>query len=414
MQHLPRRHFVTLAAASTAGFAFGQRAFAQAQSGTTPTATDGKSPAAGQSPTVAKAEKPLKILILGGTAFLGPEVVEAAQARGHTVTLFNRGKTRPNLFPGVEKLRGDRDPKKDEGLKALEGREWDVVIDNCGYFPRMVKASADLLAANVKQYIFVSSISALKGGAAPNSDESAPVETLSDPTVESFGAGFENYGGLKALCEAAAEAAMPGRVTNIRPGFIVGPGDVTGRFNYLPLRAREGGEMLGPGTPNDPLQWIDVRDLAEWIVKCAEAKTVGVFVATGPASGGTIGEVVDTSIRIAKENADAAPKDANVKPVDTTVTWVPTEFLMSLGVSPGGDLPIWVPPVGESAGFHRWNVSKAVAAGLTFRPVAETIRGIYRWYDPLTPEQQKKFRAGLSREREVEVLKAWHESQKKG
>lgn len=400
---LPRRRFVALATVSTVGLAASLTS-ATMQAGTT---TDAKPAADG------KAAKPLKILILGGTAFLGPETVEAAVARGHTVTLFNRGKTRPNLFPDIEKLRGDRDPKKGEGLKALEGREFDVIIDNSGYFPRMVKTSAELLAPKAKQYIYISSISALKQGAPPNSDESAPVETLADPTVETMGAGFENYGGLKALCEQAAEAAMPGRVTNIRPGFIVGPGDVTGRFNYWPLRAREGGEMLGPGTPNDPVQWIDVRDLAKWIIHCAEKNIVGVFVATGPQKPGTIGEIIDTSIRVAKDEAAKSDGTTSKRPVDTTVTWVPTEFLMAQGVSPGGDLPIWIPPEGEMAGFHRWNVSKAVGAGLTFRPLEDTLRGILTWYDGLKPEEQAKFRAGMKRDREEKVLAAWKEFQAK-
>ena len=398
MSELPRRRFVTLAAASAASIGMASRLFASQQS---PSTKGAGAPAAG------KAAKPLRILVLGGTQFLGPEVVQAALARGHTVTLFNRGRTRAELFPELEKLRGDRDPKKGDGLKALEGREWDVCIDDCGYYPRMVKASAELLAPKIKQYIFVSSISAFKEGAPPESDESAPVATLEDPTVENMGAQFQNYGGLKALCEQAAEAAMPGRVANVRPGFIVGPGDVTGRFSYWPLRAREGGEMLGPGSASDPVQWIDVRDLAEFLVHLAEQNTNGVFIATGPKKPGTIGEIIDASIATAKATAPAG------KTVDTTVTWVPTEFLMANQVSPGGDLPIWIPPEGEYAGFHRWNVGKAVAAGLSFRPLDATIRGIYTWYDALTPEQQKKYRAGLSRDRETEVLKAWHEAQAK-
>ncbi len=400
-RHLHRRQFVALATVGAAGLALGHRAFAGqdgAQGGTT------SQPAAPGAP--AKAATPLRILILGGTAFLGPEVVEAAQTRGHSVTLFNRGKTRPELFPNLEKLRGDRDPGKDEGLKSLEGREWDVVVDNSGYYPRHVKASAELLAGKVGQYIYISSISAFKEGAPANSNESFPVATLDDPTVETMGEGFTNYGGLKALGEQAAEAAMPGRVTNIRPGFIVGPGDWTGRFSYWPLRARLGGEMLGPGTPQDPVQWIDVRDLAEWIVLCAEKKVVGLFSATGPKPPSTMGEVISESIRVAKETAGTGSSESTL--VDATVTWVPADFLQSLGVSAGGDLPIWIPPQGEAAGFHQWNIDKAVAAGLRFRSLDETIRGIYTWIDGLKPEQKGRLRpAGMTRDREAEVLKAW-------
>lgn len=371
-------------------------------------------PAAGGQPPAAP--RKLRILILGGTAFLGPEVVEAARARGHEVTLFNRGKTRPELFPDIEKLRGDRDPKKGDGLKALEGdRTWDVVVDNSGYYPRMVGASAELLGPRIKQYIYVSSISAFKEGAPPDSDESFPVATLEDPTVEEMGAGFQNYGGLKALCEQAAEKACPGRTLNIRPGFIVGPGDPTGRFSYWPLRAREGGEMIAPGTPSDPLQWIDVRDLAEWIVRCAENGTMGMFLATGPnpkgpTGPGTIGQVVEASIKAAP--AAGVPAAVVVEgappPPPATAVWIPAEFLQAQGV-PIGALPIWIPPMGEAAGFHRWNNAKAVAAGLTFRPLDDTVKGINTWVDTLPKEKYARVRGGMPREREAEVLKAWKE-----
>lgn len=402
MQSLHRRHFVALVAGSAAaGLAatYGQRAYAVAQA---PQATGGK------------AAKPLKILILGGTAFIGPEFVEVATGRGHTITLFNRGKTRPSLFPDIEKLRGDRDPKKDEGLKSIEeaikaGRTWDVVVDNSGYYPRHVKASAELLAPACKHYIFVSSISAFKEGAPANSDESYPVATLDDPAVEDMKGGLF-YGGLKALCEAAAEAAMPGRVANIRPGFIVGPGDWTGRFSHWPLRARQGGEMIAPGTPKDPVQWIDVRDLAEWLVLCAERTVTGVYIATGPRVGetnhGTMGDIIETSLKVAKETASPAGS------VDTSATWIDAEFLMASNVSPGGDLPIWIPPSGEMAGFHQWNVAKASAAGLRFRKVEDTIRGIYTWIDGLSADERKAVRnPGINREREATVLAAWKKAQ---
>ena len=212
----------------------------------------------------------LKILILGGTGFIGPWEVEAAKARGHEVTLFNRGKSRPDMFTELEKLKGDRDPDKDDGLSALVGRTFDVVIDNSGYYPRHVKASAELLGPNVKQYIYVSSISAYGQTDVEGQDETAPLATMDDPTVEEMGEGWVNYGPLKALCEGAAEAAMPGRVTVVRPGYIVGPGDHTHRFTYWPLRIREGGEVAVPGGPDDPIQVIDVRDLTEWIIHMAE------------------------------------------------------------------------------------------------------------------------------------------------
>ena len=189
----------------------------------------------------------MNLLILGGTVFLGRHLVEAALARGHAVTLFNRGQHNPDLFPEVERLRGDRDGD----LQALEGRRWDAVVDTCGYVPRVVRASAEMLAPNVDHYTFISSISVYADTSKPGIDEQAPVGTLDDPTTEEVTG--ESYGPLKALCEQAAEAAMPGRVLNIRPGLIVGPHDPTDRFTYWVRRVAEGGEVLAPGNPHAPV-----------------------------------------------------------------------------------------------------------------------------------------------------------------
>ncbi|HEY0093963.1 MAG TPA: SDR family oxidoreductase, partial [Archangium sp.] len=249
-----------------------------------------------------------RILILGGTAFLGPQLVEAARARGHTVTLFNRGKTRPQLFPDVEKLHGDRDPTKGEGLKALEGRTWDAVIDTSGYVPRMVRASAQLLAPHVGQYLFISSISVYKDMSRPGLDETAPVATTSEPDNETIGG--ENYGALKALCEQEAEAAFPGRTTNIRPGLIVGPEDPTQRFTYWPERVARGGEVLAPGDGSDPVQFIDVRDLAEWTLLALENRDVGVFNATGPTQPLTVGEMLEACKQAGQSDATFTWADA--------------------------------------------------------------------------------------------------------
>ncbi|HEV7559844.1 MAG TPA: NAD-dependent epimerase/dehydratase family protein, partial [Kofleriaceae bacterium] len=216
------------------------------------------------------------ILILGGTNFIGPHIVEAARAHGHTVTLFNRGKTHPGLFPDVEKLHGDRDGH----LEALAGRKWDAVVDPSGFIPRIVKASAELLAPNVGHYIFISTISVYGKEDKLDPDETLAVTTPPNPSTEGA---RENYGGFKAQCEQAAEAAMPGRVANLRPGLIVGPGDPTGRFTHWPTRMADGGEVLCPGDGSTPTQWIDARDLAAWIVHVIEARTVGTFNALGPA-----------------------------------------------------------------------------------------------------------------------------------
>lgn len=382
--HTTRRTFIRTTAATTAAFAAAPLAFAR------PRRDDPK-------PAVDAAAKPaaskLKILILGGTAFLGPELVEAAQTRGHTLTLFNRGKTRPNLFPDIEKLRGDRDPKKDEGLKALEGdRTWDAVIDTSGYYPRMVKASAELLAPRVGHYTFISSISAYKDSSKPGSDETAPVDTMEDETIEEMGPDGKYYGPLKALCEQAAEKAMPGKTANIRPGYIVGPGDWSGRFNYWPLRIEKGGEVLAPGTPDDPIQIIDVRDLADWCIHCVEQRVTGLFNAVGPAEKLPWGRVLDVCKQVTK--------------TDAKFTWVDAKFIEE-HAKPGDYLPIWISPAGEMAGFHQWSNKRALDKGLKFRPLNETVEALLKWYKELTPDRQQRFKAGITIERESELLAAW-------
>jgi 2'-hydroxyisoflavone reductase len=343
----------------------------------------------------AKAKK--KILVLGGTGFLGPAFVTAAQARGHSVTLFNRGKTRPELFPNVEKLRGDRDPKKGEGLKALEGKKWDAVLDTSGYYPRMVQASAELLAPHVQQYIFISSISAYASDETPHEDESGPTAKLADPTVESMGSNFENFGGLKRLCEEAAEKALPGRVANIRPGYIVGPEDRSDRFTYWPVRFDKGGEMLAPGSPEDPIQVIDVRDLAEWLVLVVENDLTGIFNTTGPEKPWSMGGVLATC------------KEVTGK--DTRLVWVPSDFLAKHGESGDGSIPIWMPPSGKTKGAHLRSNAKAVKAGLKFRPVSVTVRDTLAYLKSLPEERRNKLRAGLTPEREAELLALWAQEQ---
>ena len=219
--------------------------------------------------------KPMKILILGGTSFLGPQIVEAAQARGHVLTLFNRGKTNPGLFPDVEKLHGDRNGD----LKSLEGRQWDSVVDTSGFVPRLVTLSASLLAPNVKQYVFISTISVFGENLKPGTAENGPLATMPDETSEDVP---KYYGALKALCEKAADKAMSGRACNIRPGLIVGPGDKSDRYTYWPVRLARGGEVLAPGDGSDPIQYVDVRDLGAWVVTAVEKNLSGTYNATGP------------------------------------------------------------------------------------------------------------------------------------
>lgn len=391
--------------------------------------------AARSAPEAPKAA-PKRILILGGTGFLGPKTVAAAQARGHHVTVFNRGK-REKLQPleaQVDHLYGNRDPNlpaNDEkgadgqllepngspkGLEQLVGKSWDVVIDNSGYYPRMVAASAQLLAQQgVKQYIFISSISVYDVNPAQGGDETTPIAKLTDPTVETMGATFENYGGLKALCEQAAEAAFPGRAAIVRPGYIVGPGDPTDRFTYWPVRVARGGQVLAPGAPEDPLQWIDVRDLAEWLVTLVEQGTTGTFNAVGPSQPGRWGDVLQSCVAASGGKA--------------TLEWVPATWLKENEMGGEDSFPIWVPPVDKFAGFHRWNNDRAEATGLKFRPMDETVKGLLEWYPgeierrvrvtkeleaaakakgtPPPKGDPSALRAGPSAAREQELLAKW-------
>ncbi|MDR3684522.1 MAG: twin-arginine translocation signal domain-containing protein [Geothrix sp.] len=334
---------------------------------------------------------PKKILILGGTGFLGPATIEIAQARGHQVTMFNRGKTRPDLFPGVEKLHGDRDPKKGEGLKALETGRWDAVIDNSAYYPRMVAASAGLLAPRVKQYLLISSISAYREPNPENGTEEAPLATLADPAVEDMGKDYANYGGLKALCEQAAQRALPGRTAVIRPGYIVGPDDPSGRFTYWPVRFDRGGEVAVPGAPADPVQIIDVRDLAAWLVHLVEQGTTGVFNACGPEKRLAWGSLVE---------AFQTAGNPGARPL-----WISADFVAK---QEGVEFPIWAAYAGETRGFHTWRNDRAVQAGLRFRPALDTVRDTLAWFK--TQEKLDKGRnklAGPSAEQEAKLLAAW-------
>jgi 2'-hydroxyisoflavone reductase len=360
-----------------------RRDFLQASLATLAACAAPKAGGPGGSP---RADGPSRILILGGTGFLGPALVEAARARGDVVTLFNRGKTNPGRFTDLEQLHGDRDGK----LEALAGRRWDVVIDTSGYVPRIVRMSAELLAPSVERYVFVSSISAYDESIPPGSDEDAKIAALSDPATEDVRA---NYGALKAACERAAEAAMPGRVLVVRPGLIVGPGDPTDRFTYWPVRLAEGGAVLAPGTGDDPIQVVDVRDLGAWMVDMAGRRAVGTMNAVGPASR--------TSMRTMLEACQPAAGPA------APLTWVPWPFLEKEKVEPWGDMPVWIPAGGPESGMSQVSIARAVAAGLRFRPLGETARDTLSWWNGLPAERRAKPRAGLSRERERQVLSAW-------
>jgi 2'-hydroxyisoflavone reductase len=327
----------------------------------------------------------VRILILGGTVFLGRHLVDAALIQGHTVTLFNRGQRDPELFPDVEKLRGNRDGD----LEALRGRRWDAVIDPSGYVPRVVRASAELLAEAVEHYTFISSLSVYAEFSNPGLSEDSAVAALpagQEATEEITG---ETYGALKVLAERAAEAALPGRTLNVRPGLIVGPHDPSDRFTYWPARVARGGEVLAPGNPARPVQFIDVRDLAEWILRLVVDRQTGTFNATGPAEPLAMSDFLETCRAVSAS--------------DARFTWVPEALLLEHGVTAYTELPLWVPET--EGGFDRFDISRALAAGLTFRPVADTVRDTLAW-DATRPAGTER-RNGLPPEREAALLEAF-------
>ena len=371
-----RREFMHTVAAVAASTAAGSAALA----------------AAGQASS--RAAKPLRILILGGTRFLGVHLTQLALDRGHQVTQFNRGKTNPDLFPQVEHLHGDRDGQ----LDSLRGRKWDAVIDDSGYVPRHVRLSAELLAPNVSQYLFISTISVYASLAKPVTEDS-PVGKIADESVEKVD--NQTYGPLKALCEKAALAALPGRATVFRPGLIVGPDDSTDRFTYWPARAARGGELLAPGTPRDPIQFIDARDLAAFALRAVENRIMGTFNVVSPPGKFTMGELIEASIAAANEQVKPNPPPHAV--------WVTSDFLEKQKVEPWSDMPVWIPESGDDAGAEHTNVARAMKAGLSIRPIRQTVSDTLAWHLKRPKAEQDALKAGIAPQREQEVLSAWHQ-----
>jgi 2'-hydroxyisoflavone reductase len=325
----------------------------------------------------------MKLLLLGGTRFLGRAAAEEALRRGHEVTLFNRGLTNPELFPDAEHLHGDRDGD----LSALGGRSWDAVIDPSGYLPRVVRASAELLADAVEHYVFVSSISVYRSFSTPGFDEDAPRIELEDPTVEEV---LEYYGGLKAVCEDVVAEVYPGRSANVRAGLLVGPHDPTDRFTYWPLRVAQGGEVLAPAPPDRPVQFVDARDLGAWLVTLADNRTAGAFNATAPPL--PLIELLDSCKRVSGS--------------DATIKWVDEAFLLEREVGQWMELPLWLAQSElEWAHMQEADVSRAIAAGLTFRPLEETVRDTLAWAQA-REEPGMAEGVGLALEREAELLAA--------
>ena len=332
-------------------------------------------------------QKNMNILILGGTGFIGPHMVREALRRGHSVSLFNRGKTNNTLFPDLDLYAGDRDG----GLDVLKGIKWDAVIDNSGYVPRHVADSARLLKPLARHYVFVSSISAYASFATPL-DENSPVGKLDDESVEEVTG--ETYGPLKALCEKRAAAEFGAdNLTVLRPTYICGPGDKTDRFSYWPVRTLRGGDMIWPGSRADYAQIIDVRDFADFTIDCAEQRIAGTYNTVTPARSYTMGDLHDDCLAVTA--------------TDMNAVWMSGDFLDEQKLLEGREIPIWAPPDGEYAAIALVNGEKAAAAGLRNRPVRETARDTIVWWNTLPEERTSKPRAGLTAEKEAEVLALW-------
>lgn len=380
MSHIDRRQVLTGAAAGLAGLGLPHAAAKEARQ------------------EAARASRPegKRLLVLGGTRFLGPAVVEDALERGWEVTLFNRGRSNPHLFPDLEKLVGDRDPNQGDGLSALEGeRTWDYVVDTSSYVPTHTRTVCELLKGRVGTYALISTISVYGQGVPVNADESTPVAELpapqsEDPDALTFNDVNRFYGEMKALCEQAAEEALPGQVANIRPGLIVGPGDSTDRFTYWPERLQRGGDVIAPAPIDDPIQVIDVRDLSEFTLKCLEQNSTGLFNATGPSQGCTIGQLV-----YACQAASTTP---------SKIHWLEADMLEKLEIRAWMDLPVWTPSTGASAGMGTININRAVAAGMTTRSMAETIAGTLEWWNAQPEERRASLRWGLSADRESAAI----------
>ena len=333
--------------------------------------------------------RPLHVLVLGGTGFIGPHMVREALRRGHSVTLFNRGRTNATLFPDLETIEGDRN----NGLGGLKGRQWDVVIDNSGYVPRHVRNSARLLAPNVSHYLFVSTVSVYASFTA-DIDEASPLATIADETTERVTS--ETYGALKALCEQAVMQEIGAeRTTILRPTYIGGPGDHTDRLTWWPVRTSRGGEMLWPGQPGNHIQIIDVRDFANFSVDCVEQRTAGTYNTASPERGYTMGRLL----------ADCRSATAT----DVTATWVDEAFARSAQlaapVGNHGAFPIWHPQRGPDAMTAQVIAAAARDAGMRTRPVGETVRDLVSWWQSLPVERTAKLRAGLTPGFEAELIR---------
>jgi len=346
----------------------------------------------------AKSVKPLRILILGGTGFIGPFQVKYALSRGHRVTVFNRGLTHPGEVPKeAEQLIGDRNGQ----LDALKGRQWDVVIDNPTTLPKWVRDAARMLKGNVDRYVFISTLSVYAERSWPGMGEDGPLAQYDGPdpmkwTVDALHNSTQAlYAPLKVLSETETQKWFPGEFLIIRPGLIVGPGDESDRFTYWPVRLARGGEVLAPGDAHrDFVQFIDARDLAEWTIRMVEQGDTGIYNAVGFKEKLLMSQMLD-QIKDATRSA-------------AQLTWVNVDFLLDQKIHPWYDMPVWVAPKGAETGFSNLSNKKALSKGLTFRPVSDTSAATLEWFTAQPPARQASLRAGISAEREAQILAAWH------
>lgn len=329
----------------------------------------------------------MRILVLGGTSFIGPYQIRYALERGHSVTIFNRGRTNPGLFGGhVEQLLGDRN----NNLESLKGRTWDAVIDNSATNPDWVRLSAQLLKDAANQYLFISTRSVYYDTSAVPMTSAAPLFSRENTPVEA-GSPLP-YGLSKALAEGEARAAFGSRSTIVRPGLIIGPGDDTDRFTYWPVRIRRGGEILAPGDGTDRVQIIDARDLGEWVIRLVENRHYGIFNAVGPATGPAFRDWLATIQRAVRG--------------ESRLIWVDTDWLLANNVRPYADLPVWQPARGRTRGFAQFDLTLEIERGLTFRPLEVTARETLEWWQTL-PADRQVLKAGMNQQREAELLGMW-------
>lgn len=376
-----RRQFLRTTAAAAGGLALGAGIAAPA------------APSASVAISARTPARRIRLLILGGTGFIGPQQVRYALERSHEVTIFNRGRRGPGMFPGVEELTGDRAVND---YASLGGRTWDAVIDNSAASataPQWVREAGAALKDSTAQYLFISTRSVFRDLSAVPATVDAPLLTPATTRGWSEGEPYP-YGLAKALAEAEALKAFGERTTIVRPGLIVGPGDDTDRFSYWPIRIARGGEVLAPGSGDDRVQVIDVRDLCEWCVRLCEQRTFGTYMGIGPANGRSMAELLYGI--------------AAVTSAPLSWTWVPLEFLSQHRIRPYAEMPVWRPPTPGYEGFARFDLTREVAAGLTYRTLADTAQATLDFHRSRTAERQAKLRSGITEEREAEVLRAWH------